>query len=75
MYSGLIDECLSICNEILKRFGNKKKENENIKELVIHFKGFLLIIKGQIAPVLEMLRQEDKLDFDTREIIEKIQNF
>ncbi|ABI68307.1 restriction endonuclease [Syntrophomonas wolfei] len=57
MYSGLIEECILLCEEIIKRFGVKGKKGIVIKGLFSRIKGTLLMLLGQIDDAYEMIHK------------------
>lgn len=56
MYSGLIDECLNVCDEIIKRFGSKGGKGVEIKSDFILLKGFLYMLLGKSDKAIETIQ-------------------
>ena len=55
MYSGLIIECMLLCEEIINRFGIRGEKGRAIKRLFLRVKGTLLLLLGQIDDAYEMI--------------------
>lgn len=57
IYSGLINECCYIADEILTRFCNKGREGLALREVILNIKAFLYILMGNLDKSFEILKE------------------
>lgn len=66
MYTGLIDECISLSTEIIKRFGKNNKKGFAIKSIFTTMNGFLNMLQGNLDVSFETVYSAKKLNFSVR---------
>lgn len=74
MYSGLIDECVRLCEDIIKKFGVKGYKGKAINHVFIVMKVFLQMLLGDVAISFETLRNQKLLNFNLNDFTENLIN-
>ena len=59
MYSGLIEECIKLADDIIHRFGKKTKEGNHIIKVFIDILAFLYILTGKIDVSFELTKNNN----------------
>lgn len=73
LYSGLVEECINLCEEIIRRFGSKGKKGIALKELFTTVKGNLFMLLGKIDNAFEIMQKS--LDFNANNFLFNLNNF
>jgi restriction system protein len=74
IYSGLIEECLSLSEEVIAKFGTKGKRGVALNRVFIPIKGILSMLLGKVDISFEIIQSSKEINFILKDFTENLVN-